>query len=161
MLVFGLMAASASAQDSSIRGFVKYIDGKQAAQAEVKVERVDAKARSITIKTDAKGNYAATGLPVGTFKVTAYVKDVAKEVGGINTKSGTSITVDFDLAAKPSSKQEKRYVWVKAELGSRIGGRWQEVNEALGPGIAPIVKMGREDAIKSFGDAHSRHDAGR
>ena len=130
MLVFGLMVASASAQNSSIHGFVRNIDGKRPAGAEVKVEREDAKARPITVKTDGKGNYAANGLPVGTFKITAYVNQVAKEIGGINTKSSSSVTVDLNLATKSNNKLEKHYVRVKSENGSEIGGRWEEDNQA-------------------------------
>ena len=155
------MVASASAQNSSIHGFVRNIDGKRPAGAEVKVEREDAKARPITVKTDGKGNYAANGLPVGTFKMTAYVNQVAKEIGGINTKNAAPITVDIDLAAKPSSKLEKRYVFVKGEVGSMIGGRWVVVDETQGPGMDPILKMGREGARKTFEDSHGYNNPGR
>jgi Carboxypeptidase regulatory-like domain len=123
LLVLGLMVASASAQNSSIRGLVKDAAGKRLPGAQVKVERTDAKARADTTNTDANGNYVVNGLPVGTFRVAAYGKMNAKEIGDIDTKSGTSVIVDFDLAAKPSSKQEKRYVYVKGETGTMIGGR--------------------------------------
>lgn len=158
LLVSGLMVASASAQNSSIQGFVRNIDGKRAAGAEVKVERVDAKARSITINADAKGNYAVAGLPGGTFKVTAYGKEIAKEVGGINTKNATSVTVNVDLAAKPSGKQETYYVWVKGDLGSMIGGKWVELNEAKSLGMNSILKVNRAGARETFDDAHRSYN---
>ena len=62
-LAFALMAASASAQNCSIRGSVKNMDGKPLAGAQVKIERTDAKARAINTNADAKGNYVANGLP--------------------------------------------------------------------------------------------------
>jgi hypothetical protein len=133
LLAFGLMAASASAQNSSIQGAVKGMDGKPLAGAQVKVERTDAKARAININSDARGNYLANGLPVGTFRVSAYSKTNGKEIGGITTKSGSPVTVDLNLGTKSNNKLEKHYVWQKSETGSEIGGRWVEDNQAGGP----------------------------
>src|SRR5690348_6168655 len=103
-LAFGLMAVSASAQNGSIRGSVKNMDGKPLVGAQVKIERTDAKARAININADAKGNYVANGLPVGTFKVTAYSKTNGKEIGGITTKGGSTVTVDLNLSTKSNNK---------------------------------------------------------
>ena len=61
LLVLGLMVASASAQNSSIRGLVKDAAGKRLPGAQVKVERTDAKARADTTNTDANGNYVVNG----------------------------------------------------------------------------------------------------
>ena len=135
LLAFGLMVASASEQNPSIRGIVKGMDGKPMVGAQVKIERTDAKARAVNINTDGKGNYVANGLPVGTFKVTAYSKTNAKEIGGINTKSGSPVTVDLNLSTKSNNKLEKHYVWQKSETGNEIGGRWVEDTQANGPGM--------------------------
>jgi hypothetical protein len=122
------MAASASAQNCSIRGSVKGMDDKPLMGAQVTIERTDAKARAINTDADAKGNYVANGLPVGTFKVTAHGKTDAKEIGGITTKSGSPVTVDLNLSRKSNNKLEKHYVWVKSENG--LGGRWVESTKA-------------------------------
>ena len=135
LLAFGLMAASAPAQDSSIQGAVKGMDGKPLAGAQVKVERTDAKARAVNINSDAKGNYIVNGLPVGTFRVSAYSKTNGKEIGGITTKSGTPVTVDLNLGTKSNNKLEKHYVWQKSEAGNEIGGRWVEDTQAGGPPV--------------------------
>jgi hypothetical protein len=126
LLAFGLMAASASAQNCSVRGLVKGMDGKPLTGAQVKIERTDAKARAINTNADTKGNYVVNGLPVGTFKVTGYGKTNAKEIGGITTKDGSSVTVDLNLSVKSNNKLEKHYVWVKSENGSEISGRWED-----------------------------------
>jgi len=135
LLVFGLMVASASAQNGSIQGSVKNMDGKPLVGAQVKIERTDAKARAININADAKGNYVATGLPVGTFKVTAYSKTNGKEIGGITTKSGSPVTVDINLSLKSNNKLEKHYVRIKSERGAEMGDRWEEDSKA-----GPIMK---------------------
>jgi len=135
LLAFGLMAASASAQNCSVRGLVKGMDGKPLAGAQVKIERVDAKAKAINTNADAKGNYVANGLPVGTFKVTASSKTNAKEIGGITTKSGSAVTVDVNLSVKSNNKLEKHYVRIKSERGAEMGDRWEEDSKA-----GPIMK---------------------
>jgi hypothetical protein len=143
-----LICSSASAQDSSIRGFVKDIDGKGAVQAQVKIERLDAKGRLTTTNTDAKGNYAVNSLPAGTFKVTANGKEIMKEVNGINTKSGNSVTVDFDLG-KVAAKGERRFVWVKGQTGSMIPGLWKE-DKTQGPGENAVLNVDRDSSRKVF-----------
>src|SRR6476660_4663548 len=151
LLAFGLMATGASAQNSSIRGLVKNMDGKPLAGAQVKIERTDAKARAINTDADAKGNYVANGLPVGTFKVTAYSKTNAKEIGGITSKSGSAVTVDVNLSVKSNNKLEKHYVWIKSENGSEIGGRWEEDTRGNGPGMNPTTKMTNQRAPQTYG----------
>jgi Carboxypeptidase regulatory-like domain len=151
LLAFGLMAANASAQNCSIRGLVKNMDGKPLAGAQVKIERTDAKARAINTNADAKGNYVANGLPVGTFKVTAYSKTNAKEISGITTKSGSSVTVDVNLSLKSNNKLEKHYVWAKSENGSEIGGRWELDANANGPGMKSTATMKDQRAPQTYG----------
>ena len=140
LLAFGLMAASASAQNASIQGAVKGMDGKPLPGAQVKIERTDAKARAVNVNSDAKGNYVANGLPVGTFKVSAYSKTNGKEIGGITTKSGNPVTADLNLGTKSNNKLEKHYVWQKSERGNEIGGRWVEDTQAGGPAVKSNAK---------------------
>ena len=155
-LAFGLMAVSASAQNGSIRGSVKNMDGKPLVGAQVKIERTDAKTRAINTNADAKGNYVANGLPVGTFKVTAYSKTNAKEIGGITTKSGSAVTVDVNLSTKSNNKLEKHYVWVKSENGSEIGGRWEEDPRASSPGTKSAATM-KDRPSQSYGGMGHGH----
>jgi hypothetical protein len=106
----------------------------------VKIERTDAKARAVNINSDANGNYIANGLPVGTFKVSAYSKTNGKEIGGISTKSGSPVTVDVNLGTKSNNKLEKHYVWQKSEAGNEIGGRWVEDSQAGAPATKSNAK---------------------
>ena len=143
LLAFGLVAASPLAEEASIRGLVKNMDGKRFSGAKVTIERTDAKARPINTYADASGNYIVNGLPVGTFKVAAHSKTNAKELGGVNTKSGSPVTVDLNLSRKSNNKLEKHYVWVGGETGSGIGGRWVE-GDQKGPGMNTIILVGRK-----------------
>ena len=145
------MAASASAQNCSIQGAVKGMDGKPLAGATVKIERTDAKARTIDLNSDAKGNYVATGLPVGTFKVGAYSKTNGKEIGGITTKSGSAVTVDLNLSTKSNNKLEKHYVWQKGEAGNEISGRWVEDTKAGGPAMSSKPSAQPNRPSQSYG----------
>jgi len=150
------MAASVLAQNSSIRGSVKNMDGKPLAGAQVKIERTDAKARAINTNADTKGNYIANGLPVGTFKVTAYSKTNAKEIGGITTKNGSAVTADLNLSTRSNNKLEKHYVWVKGENGSEIGGRWEEDARTSGLGTKSAATM-KDRPSQSYGGMGHGH----
>jgi hypothetical protein len=151
LLAFGLVAASASAQNCSIQGAVKGMDGKPLPGATVKVERTDAKGRAVNLNADAKGNYVANGLPVGTFKVAAYSKTNGKEVGGITTKTGSAVTADINLSTKSNNKLEKHYVWQKSEAGNEIGGRWVEDTKATGPAANSKTSAQQPRPSQSYG----------
>ena len=154
-----LICSNASAQDHSIQGFVKGTDGKGAVQAQVKVAPLDGKGRLITASTDAKGNYAVNGVPAGSFKVSVAGKDVMKEVDGINTKSGNSVTVNFDLG-KAAAKGERRWIWVKGQTGSMIPGQWKEEKTlgSQGSGEHAVQNVDRDSARKAFEDSHGHLD---
>jgi Carboxypeptidase regulatory-like domain len=151
LLAFGFLAATAPAQNCSIQGAVKGMDGKPLVGATVKVERTDAKARAVNLNSDAKGNYVASGLPVGTFKVGAYSKTNGKEIGGITTKSGSAVTVDLNLSTKSNNNLEKHYVWQKGENGSEIGGRWVEDTKATTQGTTSKTSTQPNRTSQSYG----------
>ena len=86
-----------SADHKSIQGNVTGADGKGYAGAEIRVERVDAKAKPIIVSTDAKGVYVLSGLPIGTYQVTAYVDGTARSRVKVQTSAAGWTKVDFDL----------------------------------------------------------------
>src|SRR2546429_119011 len=123
-----LATGSAWADTKSIQGTVTGQDGKPLTGAEARANRLDAKEPTPAIaKTDAQGHYAFKALPVGAYAVTAYVKSVPKSRASVRTRSDGWAKVDFDLRMRPNDVSiKKRYVWVKGEPGSHIGGRWVE-----------------------------------
>ncbi len=103
LLVF---AGAAFAQVSSLQGDVKDENGQPLKGALVKIDRKDIKGH-YQVKTDKKGHYFHTGLPLGTYKVTLEVdgKDV-DNVDGVRTSLGDdSPPVNFDLQASKKRNQ--------------------------------------------------------
>ena len=86
-----------SADPKSIQGKLTGADGKGYAGAEIRVERIDAKAKPIVTETDAKGVYVFRGLPVGTYQVIACVNGKDRSRARVQTSSAGWTKVDFDL----------------------------------------------------------------
>jgi tetratricopeptide (TPR) repeat protein len=92
-----LLAFTSLAQITSLQGDVKGMDGKPVQGAVVKIERTDIKGNYQT-KTDKKGHYFHTGLPIGLYNITVQMdgKDVDKQTG-IKTAPGDAKDISFDL----------------------------------------------------------------
>ena len=67
-----LLASAAVAQVSSLEGDVKDQNGAPLKGALVKIDRTDIKGH-YQVKTDKKGHYFHTGLPLGSYKLTLEV----------------------------------------------------------------------------------------
>src|ERR1700757_2364077 len=125
---------SAWAGPSSIQGIVKDAKGQPIKGADVRVESRDGKQLFTTVKTDAKGHYISQGLQPGVYRVSLVVNGAVKaSIMNTSTKSDQATQLNFDLKPAAASqesagkKQEKHMVWVPADTGSHIGGRWVEV----------------------------------
>jgi tetratricopeptide (TPR) repeat protein len=108
-------ASAALAQVSSIEGDVKADDGTPLRGALVKIERKDIKGH-YQVKTDKKGHYFHTGLPLGLYKVVLEVdgKDV-DSVDNVRTSLGDPTVTNFDLR---ESKQRSQSLAKAAETGT-------------------------------------------
>src|SRR6516162_9448197 len=95
-----LLCCSAWADNKSIEGTVTGTDGKPLSGADVRAERLDAKASPATTKTDAKGHYLFSGLPAGAYTITAFIKGAPQSRASVRTRSNGSAKVDFDLRAQ-------------------------------------------------------------
>lgn len=91
------LALTSFAQITTIEGDVKGADGKPIPNAMVRIERIDIKG-AYPVKTDKKGHYYHTGLPIGTYNVSVEVDGKeADKVSNVRTSPGDSKVVDFDL----------------------------------------------------------------
>ena len=92
-----LLAFTSLAQITTLEGDVKGTDGKPVVGAVVKIERTDIRGNYQT-KTDKKGHYFHTGLPIGMYTITVQMdgKDADKQQG-IRTSPGDPKNVSFDL----------------------------------------------------------------
>jgi hypothetical protein len=100
--LFGLgliiVGATAWAGDNkSIQGTFRDTDGALLVAAEIRAERLDAKAKPVVTRTDAHGQYVFKGLPVGTYSVTAYLDGAPRSRAKVQTNSKGWAKVDFNL----------------------------------------------------------------
>ena len=144
-----LIFASASfAQVSSIEGDVKGEDGAPFKGALVKIERKDIKGH-YQVKSDKKGHYFHTGLPLGTYKLVLEVdgKDV-DSVDNVRTKLGDSTVIDFDLH---KNKEKQQSLAKAAETGTLTKEQARD--------MSPEEKAKLEKAVKEREQALSKNKA--
>ena len=100
-----LFAGLSMAQTSSLEGDVRGEDGSPLKGALVKIERTDIKG-SYKVKTDKKGHYFHTGLPLGTYNLTVEVEGKDRDtVKGVRTRLGDATPVNFDLQRLKAKQQ--------------------------------------------------------
>jgi len=147
-----LSVATAWAGPAAIQGSVKDAKGQAIKGADVRIESKDGKQQFNTVKTDAKGRYISEGLPVGIYRVTLVVNGAVKtSITNTKTKADQTTQLNFDLkpvpAAQASAEQKKgkHMVWVPANTGTHIGGRWVEVPDgATEPGTLNVQRANAE-----------------
>jgi len=159
LLGLALLTGSVGATTPSIQGDIKGPDGKPVPSAEVRIERKDAKSPAVALTADRNGRYVFKNLALGTYKVTASANGMAATAfDNIRTRAQGAVRVDFDLKkqageAKASvpAKKARHMVWVPADTGSHLGGKWVEV-DGQGNGAA-----GANNVDKASGEALRKH----
>ena len=148
-----LSVASAWAGPASIQGIVKDAQGKPSKGADVRIESRDGKQLFNTVKTDTQGRYISQGLQPGVYRVSLVVNGAVKAaIGNTKTKSDQATQLNFDLKpvaagqASAEQKKGKHMVWVPANTGSHMGGRWVEVPDgASEPGALNVKRASAEE----------------
>jgi hypothetical protein len=128
---------STPAQASGIQGEVRGVDGRPLQNAEVRIERTDKTGAPVTIQTSAKGSYASSALPAGTYKISVVEKGAVKSNVTIKM-AGSTARVDFNLKSA-GDKSVKHYVLVQG-TGTHLAARWVEA-DANGSPIAGTLNM--------------------
>ena len=143
-----IFASAAFAQVSSIEGDVKGEDGAPFRGALVKIERKDIKGH-YQVKSDKKGHYFHTGLPLGNYKLVVEIdgKDV-DSVDNVRTKLGDSTVIDFDLQ---KNKQKQQSLAKAAETGTLTKEHARD--------MSPEEKAKLEKAVKEREQALSKNKA--
>jgi len=102
---FLIFTSAALAQVSSIEGDVKGPDGAPLKGALVKIDRKDIKGH-YQVKSDKKGHYFHTGLPLGTYKLTVEVDGKEMDsMDNVRTSLGDSTVINFDLQKRAQEQQ--------------------------------------------------------
>jgi hypothetical protein len=129
-----LFVASASATSSVLQGIVKDANGHPIQGADVRIEVTKTGRLLTTVKTDVYGRYTLEGLVSGNYRVTLVVNGAVKaSINNTTLKLGESTQLNFELKQTRASvtvKKGKHWVWVSAFTGSRLPGRWVEVDDS-------------------------------
>jgi hypothetical protein len=132
--VFGalLLATSAFAQKATIAGVALGSDSKPIKNAEIRLQQENSKSPAVVAKTDAKGQFSATGLPASSYNVALLVSGKAvsttAHVKATNNQT-TRVNLGGKAAAAPvaATQKPKRSVFVHPSTGSHfIGSGYQD-----------------------------------
>ena len=132
-----LFVASARAASSVLEGIVKDAKGHPLEGADIRIETKNGERLLTTVKTDVNGRYILDALPAGDYRITLLVHGAVKtSINNTTIESGEPTRLNFDLGAAPASqasvtaKKGRHWVWVPAFTGSRLPGRWVELNDS-------------------------------
>lgn len=134
-LVLSAIAAGASPTGPArIQGIVKDSNNQPVAGAEVHVKAKDGSSLEKVIRTDSGGNYGVSNLPATDYEVVLFVKGQIKaSINNAKASADKPTQLDFKLtgkyAANKPAKKGTHMVYVPAETGSHLGGRWVEVDD--------------------------------
>ena len=128
---------STPAQASGIEGEIRGVDGRPLQNAQVRIERKDKAGAPVTIQTNAKGSYASSALPAGTYKISVIENGKVKSNVTIQM-AASSARVDFNL--KPSAGANVKHYVLVSSAGTHFPPRWVEA-DANGTPIARGTNM--------------------
>jgi hypothetical protein len=171
-ICFGLLLVSAVAAWASptgparIQGIVKDSKGQSVAGAEVHIQAKDGSGLQKIVRTDSNGQYGVSRLPVTDYEVVLFVNGQIKASLTNQRVFGDKPTqLDFKMTGQLAANTQKKHthmVYVPAETGSNLSGRWVEVDDQSGAGAASTsnVKRLSGDAIRQIqaGGSNASHN---
>ena len=121
----------------TLQGIVKDPKGHPIKSADIRIETTNSGKLLKTVKTDANGRYISDGLPAGTYRITLIVNGTVKaSINSTKIELGEPTQLNFDLRSTSASqasapaKKGTHWVWIPAFTGSRLPGRWAEVDDS-------------------------------
>ena len=130
-----LFVASASAASSVLQGIVKDAKGQPIQGADIRIEATNTGRLLTTVKTTVNGRYSLEGLPEGKYRVTVVVSGAVKaSINNTRLESGVSTQLNFELKQTRASvtvTKGTHRIWVPPFTGSRLPGRWIEVDDSI------------------------------
>lgn len=124
----------AAATNSVLEGIVKDAKGHPIQGADIRIEATSGGTPLTTVKTDANGRYTLNSLAAGTYRVTLVVNGAQKtSINNTMIIPDESTQLNFDLTQTRASvtiRKGLHRVWIPAFTGSRLPGRWVEVDDS-------------------------------
>jgi hypothetical protein len=131
-----LFVASASAASSVLQGIVKDANGHSIQGADIRIEATNTGRLLTTVKTNVNGRYSLESLAPGNYRVTLVVNGAVKaSINNTTLEPGESTQLNFELKqtrAYVTVTKGKHRVWMPPFTGSRLPGRWVEVDDSGG-----------------------------
>ena len=157
---FGIIffVAGVAAANSVLEGVVKDAKGHPIQGVNVRIETKNGGRLLTTVNTDENGRYVLRELAAGIYRVTLVVNgEVKTSINNTMLEPGESTQLNFDLTqtrAFVTVKKGIHRVWIPAFTGSRLPGRWVEVNDT-GPWAAEatannIVRISGEELHRTI-----------
>ena len=148
-----LFVASASDTSSVLQGIFKDAKGHPIQGADIRIEATNTGRLLMTVKTNTKGRYNLEGLAAGNYRVTLIVNGAVKaSINNTTLEPGESTHLNFELKQTRASvtvTKGKHRVWIPPFTGSRLPGRWVEVDDSGGwAAAAPanhVVRVSAEE----------------
>jgi hypothetical protein len=162
-----IFAASAWAAGSVLEGIVKDAKGHPLEGADIRIETKNGGRLIGSVKTDVSGRYVLNGLPAGNYRVTLVVNSAVKtSINNAKIALDEPTQLNFDLTSRsasqalPPAKKGKHWVYLPPFTGSRLPGRWIEVDDS---GSWAAAHASAEDVIRISGEELERtiHSGGR
>jgi hypothetical protein len=140
LFVSAVAAWASPTGPARIQGMVTDSNKKPVAGAEVHISAKDGSGLEKIARTDSGGQFGVSNLPVTDYEVVLFVSGQIKASLTNQHVFGNKPTqVDFKLTGKYAANTAKKHthmVYVPAETGSHLGGRWVEVDDNSGAGAA-------------------------
>lgn len=140
LLVSAVAGWASPVGPARIQGMVTDSNKNPVAGAEVHISAKDGSGLQKIVRTDSSGQFGVSGLPVTDYEVVLFVSGQIKASLTNQHVFGNKPTqLDFKLTGKYASNTKKKHthmVYVPAETGSNLSGRWVEVDDVSGAGAA-------------------------
>jgi len=131
-----LVTASTWAASSVLQGVVNDPEGHPIQGAEIRIETKNGGKLFQSVKTDINGRYVSGSLAPGNYRVTLVVNGAVRTaINNTTIEAGERAQLSFDLAQTSASQpprtaqKGKHWVWVPAFTGSRLPGRWIQIDD--------------------------------
>ena|SRR5438477_4600668 len=124
--------ASAPVGPARLHGEVKDSKGQPVAGAEVHIKAKDGSQERI-VRTDSHGHYGIDRLAVTDYEVVLFVnRQIKASLNNIKVFGDKPTQQNFALTGQYAANAQKKHthmVYVPADTGSNLGGRWVEVDD--------------------------------
>jgi carboxypeptidase family protein len=140
LLVSAVAGWASPTGPARIQGIVQDVNKKPVAGAEVHITAKDGSGLQKIVRTDSDGNYGVSGLPVSDYEVVLFVnRQIKASLTNQHVFGDKPTKLDFKLTGQYSANTQKKHthmVYMPAETGSNLSGRWVEVDDTSGAGTA-------------------------